>query len=115
MAPSEAIDQGRCHLTLSMHEGMALAVFAVGILSSVSGIGMILSREYQQAMKGISAQANSLHAKALQEVGVVPVLDASARLVKAVNDLVRTAMGVGAFLCLVGIAFCALGLWMISV
>jgi hypothetical protein len=99
---------------ITIQQGMAVASFSVGILATVAGIGMILAREYQQALRILSQQSKSLHAKALTEVGIVPVLDASAKLVSAVTQLIRTAMGVGAFLCLVGIALCLIGFWMIS-
>jgi hypothetical protein len=101
-------------LAITIKEGMALAVFSVGLLACVGGIGTILTREYQNVLKTLSQQSKSLHAKALTEVGIVPILDSSARLVVAVTQLVRTAMGVGAFLCLVGIALCLIGFWMIS-
>ena len=44
---------------------------------------------------------------------MAPVIDASTKLVEAVTQLIRTAMGVGAFLCLIGVAMCALAWWMI--
>jgi hypothetical protein len=100
-------------VTLSLAHIMAVALFAVGLLALAAGIWTILAREYQQALKGISAQSNRLHARALTEVGVVPVLDASTRLIEAVNALIRTAMGVGAFLCLIGLALCVLAWWML--
>ena len=100
-------------MLISIQEGMAFAVFAVGIFACIAGIGTILSREYQQVMKNISAQSDRLHARALQEMGVVPIIDSSARLVEAVNRLVRTAIGVGVFLCLVGVALCLIGYWML--
>jgi hypothetical protein len=101
-------------MAITIQQGMALAVFSVGILACVSGIGTILAREYQNALKTLTQQSKTLHAKALTEVGIVPLLDASSRLVVAVTQLIRTAMGVGAFLCLVGIALCLIGFWMIS-
>ena len=99
--------------TITVREAMAVVVFGLGVLSSLAGIWTLTAREYQQALKGMSAQSSRLHARALTEVGVVPVIDASARLVEAVNHLVRTAMGVGAFLCLVGLALCLLAFWIL--
>jgi hypothetical protein len=87
---------------------MAISLFSLGVLACLAGIWTVLAREYQQALKGLSAQSSRLHARALTEVGVVPAIDAAARLVEAVNQLVRTAMGVGAFLCLIGLALCVL-------
>jgi hypothetical protein len=97
---------------VTVQTGMALAVFTMGVVACVGGIGTILAREYQQTLRNLSSQSNRLHAKALQELGVVPILDSSARLVEAVNKLVRTAMGVGAFLCMIGVSLCLIGFWM---
>ena len=102
-------------MTPTLSTLMAVALFALGVTALVTGIWTILAREYQQALKGIAAQSNRLHARSLAEVGVVPVIDASARLVEAVNALVRTAMGVGAFLCLIGLALCLIAWWMLPV
>jgi hypothetical protein len=99
-------------MTPTLAQIMAVAVFALGLVALAAGLWTILAREYQQTLKGISAQSNRLHARSLTEVGVVPVLDASTRLIVAVNALVRTAMGVGAFLCLIGLALCLIGWWM---
>jgi hypothetical protein len=99
----------------TVREVMAIAMFAIGIVACLAGIWTILAREYQQTLKGISSQSSRLHARSLTEVGVVPILDASSRLVEAVNQLIRTAMGVGAFLCLLGLALCLVAFWMTTV
>jgi dihydrodipicolinate synthase/N-acetylneuraminate lyase len=99
--------------TFNIREGMALGLFLMGLLACASGLWTIMAREYQQTLRNISSQSDRLHARALTEVGVVPVLDASTKLVEAVNQLIRTAMGVGAFLCLIGVAMCAIAWWMI--
>lgn len=93
---------------------MAIALFALGLLTCASGIWTLLSREYQRTLKGMTAQSNRLHARAMSEIGAVPLIDASARLVDAVNQLVRTAMGVGAFLCIIGTLLCVLAFWMFT-
>jgi hypothetical protein len=97
---------------MTIREYMAVAMFALGFVTCLSGLWTMLGREYQQTLRSISAQSNRLHARALTEVGVVPVIDAASRLVDAVNQLVRTAMGVGAFLCLVGVVLCVVAFWM---
>ena len=99
-------------LIANIRSAMALSVFGLGILSIVAGVWTILAREHQQTMRGIAAQSNRLHARSLAEVGVVPVLDASARLVESTTQLIKTAMGIGAFLCLIGLAMCLISFWM---
>ncbi len=102
-------------LTTHIRGGMALALFALGLLSCSAGLWTILSREYQRSLKGIAAQSNRLHARSLTEVGLVPILDASARLVEATTQMIRTAMGIGAFLCLIGLAMTSIALWVLLV
>ena len=99
--------------TLTIRECMAVGLFLMGLRACAGGLWTILAREYQQTLRHIAAQSDRLHARAMSEVGVVPILDASTNLVEAVNQLIRTAMGVGAFLCLIGVGMCALAWWMI--
>jgi len=99
--------------SLILRHAMVLAVFSMGLLSIAAGLWTLLSRDYQRTLKGISAQSSRLHARALGDLGASPILDASARLVEAVNQLIRTAMGVGAFLCIVGAALCGFAFWML--
>jgi len=98
---------------LTIREAMASAMFVLGAAACIGGLWTLLAREYQQTLRGISAQSNRLHAKALTEVGVAPVIEASTRLVEAVNQLIRTAMGVGAFLCMIGAGLCLIAFWML--
>jgi hypothetical protein len=35
-------------------------------------------------------------------------------LVEAINQLIRTSVGVGVFLCLAGVALCIVAFWMLS-
>jgi len=102
-------------VTPLLREIMAVALFGLGLVALGAGLWTILAREYQQTLKGISAQSGRLHARSLTEVGVVPIMDASSRLVEAVTALIRTAMGVGAFLCLIGLALCLIAYWMLIV
>lgn len=98
----------------ALRTAMALAVFVLGIVALGSGLWTILAREYQQAMKGVASQSSRLNAKALTDLGLGPILDASANLVGAVTTLVRTAMGVGAFLCLIGLVLCLVAIWVVG-
>lgn len=93
---------------------MAVALFGMGLVSCAAGLWTILSQEYQRTLKGLALQANRLHARGLSEISVGPIIDASARLVEAVNQLIRTAMGIGAFLCLVGVGLCVVAFWILT-
>jgi hypothetical protein len=45
---------------------------------------------------------------------VAPIIDSAARLVEAISQLVRTAIGVGVFLCISGLLVCLAAFWMLS-
>lgn len=100
--------------TLALRHAMALAMFIMGLVACGAGMWVMLAREYQQAMKSITVQSNRLHARFLSEVAAGPVLDGSARLVDSVNQLIRTAMGMGAFLCLLGAGICIVAFYILT-
>jgi TRAP-type uncharacterized transport system fused permease subunit len=93
---------------------MSISLFVIGVLSSVSGLWIILAKEYHQTMKDLSAQSVRISGRALTQDAVAPVIDSASRLVEAINQLIRTAAGVGAFLCVVGVLICVISFWMIG-
>ena len=101
-------------MTENLQLGMAISMFVVGIVACGAGLWTILSREYQQAMKSLSAQTAKIGSRAIAEEGIAPIIDSAARLVEAVSQLVRTAAGIGAFLCAAGVGICLTAFWMIS-
>ncbi len=93
---------------------MAMILFGLGLTSFVSGLLIVLAREYQESMRTLSVHSVKISSKAITEEGVSQTIDAASRLVEAVAKLVQTAVGVGAFLCLLGLAVCVIGYWMLS-
>ena len=94
--------------------GMAISLFVVGVVAVGAGLWTILSREYQQTLKALSVQSAKIGSRAIVEDGIAPIIDAAARLVEAVSQLVRTAVGIGVFLCVSGVGVCIASFWMIS-
>lgn len=88
---------------------MAISLFVVGILSSVGGLFTVMAREYQEAMRGLSQQSTRIATEAIAEKGIQEAIQATANLVQAVNQLVRTATGTGIILLTSGIGICYLG------
>jgi hypothetical protein len=91
---------------------MAAVLFVVGIVMVVSGLFIILAREYQETMKLLSTQTPKLANKALTDQGVTAAIEGTTRLLDSVKGLIQTAVGVGAFLCLFGVGVCGLAFWM---
>ena len=92
---------------------MAVILFTLGIAACLGGLWTILAREYQATLRSLSAQSALLGNKAVADAALVPILDSVARLIDAVSQLVRTAVGVGVFLCLAGLTMCLASFWML--
>lgn len=91
---------------------MAGVLFLAGIVMISSGLLIILAKEYQETMRTLSAQAPKLTGKAVTEGTVVAALDGTTRLLEAITKLIQTAIGVGAFLCILGVVICAIAFYM---
>lgn len=92
---------------------MASVLFVAGMAMLISGLLIIMTREYQETMRVLSNQSTRLSGKALTDIGVQPALEGTAHLLESVTRLVQTAMGTGAFLCLLGTVICGLSFWLL--
>ena len=92
--------------------GMTIILFGLGMASCIAGLWIILSREYQDTMRQLSVHSTRISSRAIRDEAIAPVIDAASRLIEAVNQLIRTAVGVGAFLCILGILVCAAAFWL---
>ena len=85
---------------------MSVSLFVMGVLSSLSGLWIILAKEYHQTMKELSTQSVRISGRAVTQDSVAPLIDSASRMVEAINALIRTAAGVGAFLTVGGVVIC---------
>lgn len=99
---------------LVIKTAMAVILFGMGVASFLSGLLIILSREYQDTLKTISGHSAKISSKAITDEGVAPTIEAASRLVEAVAKLIQTAVGVGAFLAILGVAVSVIAFWMLS-
>ncbi len=99
-------------MTATVEIVMAAILFIVGIAMVIAGLLIIMSREYQDTMKLLTSQTPKLAGKAITDQTVLSAIDGTTRLLDAVKGLIQTAVGVGAFLCLFGVAVCGLAFWM---
>ena len=93
---------------------MGLALFILGGISLLVGLGVILSREYLDALRSLTRESSNLGTKATQDAAFLPLIEGASRLVESVTKMVQTAVGVGVFLCLLGAGLCTLAFWMLS-
>jgi len=95
--------------------GMAILLFVLGFIAFIAGVRTMLASEYRNTMRTLSAQSGKLGAKGLGDPAIVPLMDATSRLIDAVSQLVRTATGVGAFLCIGGVGLCLTAFWLLTI
>jgi hypothetical protein len=93
---------------------MSVSLFVVGVLSSLAGLWIILAKEYHETMKQLASQSVRISGRAITQDTVAPLIDSASRMVEAINQLIRTAAGVGAFLTVVGVGICVVSFWMIG-
>ena len=85
-----------------------------GFIACLLGLRTMLAQDYQQTLRKLSLQATQISQKSLGDTTIAPMLDAAARLIDAVNQLVRTAVGIGVFLCLCGAGMMTTAYYMVS-
>lgn len=93
---------------------MAAIVFLLGIICFIAGLRMILASELRASIRELVTQSARVSRRGVTEHSVAPILEATSRLVEAVSQLVRTAFGMGAFLCLIGMVLCLAAVWIIG-
>jgi hypothetical protein len=93
---------------------MGLALFVLGAIALLIGLGVILSREFLEALRSLTRESSQLGTKAAADAAFLPLVDGATRLVESVTRMVQTAVGVGVFLCLLGAGLCALAFWMLG-
>ena len=90
---------------------MAVILFGLGILTSVTGVIILATRAAGRDIRTLANQTTQLAQKGLAEDVAGLVGNASA-LLEAMNKLVRTTAGVGVFLTLFGLVLMALATWL---
>jgi hypothetical protein len=93
---------------------MAVILFVAGLAMMSSGLLLIMTREYQEALRLLSNQSTRLSGKALVDIGVQPALEGVTQLLDSVTRLVQTAIGTGVFLCLLGAVVCTASFWLLT-
>ena len=81
---------------------MAVSLFVIGVILVGAGLFVLLARAMGSDVKMIAQQTARLAQKGIAE-DVSGLVGNASNLVEALNQLVRTASGVGAFLIVVGL------------
>jgi hypothetical protein len=91
---------------------LALVIFLLGVCSFGAGLSLVFIANDKHNTQELLAHSAKVTRRGILENGVAPIIDATARLVESVAGLVRTAYGMGAFLCLLGAVLAIGATWL---
>jgi hypothetical protein len=91
---------------------IAAVVLVLGFLCVVIGILVLITRGYTREVRALAVQTARLGQKGVAQE-VTGLVNSASELVTAINQLVRTASGIGVFLILLGLAMLSAGYWII--
>ena len=92
---------------------IAGTVFVLGCLCILLGAFVLISRGYSREVKALAANTARLGQKGLSEE-VSGLVNSASTLVAALNELVRSANGVGLFLMTLGLMMLGAAYWIIT-
>ena len=98
-------------LTFEVLIVMAMILFFLGMASSVTGIVILTTRATGRDIHTLAAQTTRLAQKGLAEE-VAGLVGNATSLLDAMNQLIRTAAGVGVFLTVFGLAVMVAAAWL---
>ena len=91
---------------------IAAAIFLLGFVCVVFGAIVLITRGYSREVRTLAAHTARLGQKGMAQE-VTGLVTSASELVASLNQLVKTANGVGVFLILLGIAMMGSGYWII--
>ncbi|MGH2606689.1 MAG: hypothetical protein ACRDG5_08865 [Anaerolineales bacterium] len=92
---------------------IAGSVFLLGFLCILMGAFVLISRGYSREVRALAAHTARLAQKGVaQEVS--GLVTSTSQLVGAINELVRTASGIGVFLISLGLVMIVSSFWVIQ-
>lgn len=92
---------------------IAGTVFVLGCMCILLGAYVLISRGYSREVKALAVNTARLGQKGLSEE-VSGLVNSASTLVAALNDLVRSANGVGLFLMTLGLMMLGAAYWIIT-
>jgi hypothetical protein len=92
---------------------IAAVLFFLGCLSILLGVFILMARGYSKEIRTIASHTARLGHKGLANE-VTGLVNSASGLIQAINQLVRTASGVGVFLILLGIVMIVGTYWILT-
>jgi len=103
-------------IPLSMNDMQIListAVFALGCMCILLGALVLVSRGYSREVRAIAVHTAKLGQKGVASE-VAGLVNSASELVASINQLVRTANGIGAFLISLGLVMIVAAYWIVQ-
>lgn len=91
---------------------IAASLFLLGIVCFITGTIILVTRGYSRELRMLAAHTARISQKGLAEE-MAGLVSSASELVAAINQLVRTASGIGVFLVLLGLVMIVSSYWMV--
>jgi hypothetical protein len=91
---------------------IAAAIFLLGFMCVVFGAIVLITRGYSREVRTLAAHTARLGQKGMAQE-VTGLVTSASELVASLNQLVKTANGIGVFLIILGIAMMGSSYWII--
>lgn len=91
---------------------MYLGLFFIGTIAFVIGLSVLVSRVTGREIRDLAAQTVQLAQKGIAE-DVAGLVGNASNLLNAINEMVRSATGVGVFLTLLGVIMMGAACWLV--
>ncbi|NIN96167.1 MAG: hypothetical protein GTO49_14580 [Anaerolineae bacterium] len=88
------------------------AAFLLGCLCVILGITVLVTRGYSREVRALAAHTARLSQKGIAQ-DVTGLVNSASELIAALNDLVRTASGIGVFLVMLGLVMLIGSYWIV--
>jgi hypothetical protein len=92
---------------------IAASVFVLGCACIILGAFVLISRGYSSEVRTLTAHSARLGRKGMAEE-LTSLVNGASDLVASINQLVRTATGVGVFLVSLGMVFLVASYWVLQ-
>jgi hypothetical protein len=91
---------------------MGIGLFVIGVFTFWIGVIILVSRTTGKEVKTIASQTTRLAQKGLAEE-IAGLVGNASTLLNALNDMVRTAAGIGIFLTIIGLLLMGSSIWLV--
>jgi hypothetical protein len=93
--------------------GIILILLGSGLLSLLAGILILIGRSFTREMRTLADTSTELSKRAINH-DMTSLAESVTEILSQVNQLMKTAAGVGAFLIIVGVVLMAGAYWLTS-